>query len=379
MAPPPDGPIDGARAAPAPFLERLTRAAPAHGVARLADLTGLDRIGLPVWQAVRPAGRSLSVHQGKGASHEAARIGALCEAFETHCAEQAVADGPSAAFADLPAGERAPEPGDYCRRRGDGAEAAAAPIHWCRAQDLLTGSACWLPHDVVSLDFTRGLPSPFERASSGLGAGPTETEALLTSLLELIERDAAGAWARRDRAARLATRIDADSIPHDWFQAWRGRLAALDVTVEVFALETIVAIPAFRCVIGGEEAFGPAWRRFSGTAAHWDAGRALFGALAEAIQSRLTLIAGVRDDIMPAYHARERPRPARPEGGPGGAPWRHGEAMPMGAQDIGERLAALGYGQIAWKRLDAGLEGIAVTRAFIPGLGSSSRTRRESR
>lgn len=283
-----------------------------------------------------------------------------------------------AAFADLPLAERAAAPGDYCRQRGDGA-AATVRIQWCGAHDLLTGSRCWLPHDLVSLDFTRAVPSPFERASSGLGAGPTERDALLTSLLELIERDAAGQWARQDQQARLATRVDCDSVPLPWFHAWRGRLASLGVAVEIYEIETLVAIPAYRCVIGGEEAFGPAYRRFAGTAAHFDAGLALFRALAEAIQSRLTLIAGVRDDIMPSYHDRERPRPAQPEGGSGGKPWRRDEALPLSPEDIGGKLAALGYRQIAWKRLDGGLQGIAVTKAFVPGLGSSRRTRRDVR
>lgn len=372
-----EGPIDRDRAAPALFLQRLIEAAPGHGVTRLADVTGLDRLGLPVWQAVRPAGKSLSVHQGKGATHAAARIGALCEAFEAHCAEQVAADGPTATFADLPQAERAAEPGDYCRQRGDGAK-AAGPIRWCRARDLLSGARCWLPHDLVSLDFTRGLPSPFERASNGLGAGPTEEEALLTSLLELIERDAAGQWARQDRAARLASAIDSETIPFAWFQSWRDRLAALDVNVQVFALAPVIAIQACRCVIAGAEAFGRAYRRFSGTAAHWDGEIALFRALAEAIQSRLTLIAGVRDDIMPSWHERERPRPARSQSRPGGRPWHEEQAERLSAEDIGLRLADRGYRQIAWKRLDDGRDGIAVTKAFVPGLGTSGRIRREA-
>ena len=43
---------------------------------------------------------------------------------------------------------------------------------------------------------------------------------------------------------------------------------------------------------------------------------------------------------------------------------------------IAELLAARGYRQIAVKRLGEGLEGVAVTKVFVPGLGSSRRTRR---
>ena len=57
-------------------------------VTRVADVTRLDRIGLPCWQAIRPMGRSLSVHQGKGVTDDDARLGAVLEALEAHCGEQ---------------------------------------------------------------------------------------------------------------------------------------------------------------------------------------------------------------------------------------------------------------------------------------------------
>lgn len=44
------------------------------GVSRVADVTGLDRIGIPVAIAVRPLARSLSVSQGKGCTLEAAMV-----------------------------------------------------------------------------------------------------------------------------------------------------------------------------------------------------------------------------------------------------------------------------------------------------------------
>ena len=46
-------------AAFAPCMPRL-------GITRLANVTGLDIIGLPVFMAVRPNARGISVAQGKG-------------------------------------------------------------------------------------------------------------------------------------------------------------------------------------------------------------------------------------------------------------------------------------------------------------------------
>ena len=58
------------------------------GITRLADLTGLDRIGVPVFAAVRPNSRSVATSQGKGLTPDAARAAALMEAVESWHAER---------------------------------------------------------------------------------------------------------------------------------------------------------------------------------------------------------------------------------------------------------------------------------------------------
>jgi ribosomal protein S12 methylthiotransferase accessory factor len=370
------GPSDPPRAlAPEAFLRIAQAAARKCGVTRLADITGLDRVGLPVWQAVRPGGRALSVHQGKGASPLTAKIGALCEAIESHCAEHVQADGPVAAFANLPPEQRAPDLSDYCVDRAKLPNHGKA-IRWCDATDLLSGARQYLPHALVSLDFRSGLPNRIERVSGGTGAGASEEDAVRVALLELIERDAVSEWQQLGQAEEAGASLDLATVPFDWFQAWRERLRTLRIELEAFQLKAIVSVPAFMCVIGGTEEFGPAYRRFSGTAAHPSAEQALFKALAEALQSRLTLIAGVRDDILPAYykrHSTSRKSPHWPQ--PGTRTWAPADS-PGDLIGWAEDLAGQGYRQIAIKRLDQNLDGIAVVKAFVPGLGSLTRTRR---
>ena len=53
-----------------------------YGVTRVAHLTHLDRVGIPVHTAHKPAGKSLSNGSGKGVTPEASRIGAMMEAIE---------------------------------------------------------------------------------------------------------------------------------------------------------------------------------------------------------------------------------------------------------------------------------------------------------
>lgn len=369
------------RVAESDFIGTVAAAARRRGVTRLADITGLDRIGLPVWQAVRPAGRALSVHQGKGRSALAARIGALCEAIESDCAERAAADGPRCAWSDLPPGARAAHLSDFARIRAR-PPAPSQAVAWTCATDLVSGGDFFLPHDLVSLDFTRALPSRFDRSSSGLAVGAGEAEAVTVALCELIERDSVGAWRRTPFVARLGDALDADTIPFAWFGHWRERLRALGCRLRLFAPPAPAGLPVILCWLSGGSEFGGR-RSFAGSAGHSDPEQALFGAFAEAVQSRLTFIAGVRDDIFPGDHEVDReadhmPAPPVPPGAPVRG-WSEIAPGPAGKDALIERLAREGHDRIVARRLDAPGDGLAVVKCFVAGLGSGLRSRRGAR
>src|SRR3546814_2319749 len=99
------------------------------------------------------------------------------------------------------------------------------------------------------------------------------------------------------------------------------------------------------CVIGGAEEFGPAYRRFYGSAAHGDSELALFKAFAEALQSRLTVIAGVRADILPSYYTlRPAAATAVNESAPTGTvAWEEAAPLAHGWEHIVAGLARRGY------------------------------------
>src|SRR5438552_592107 len=73
--------VDGTHRARSPraTLARMRPLMKRLGITRLACLTGLDAVGVPVWAAIRPNGRSLSTSQGKGLSDDAAAVSALME------------------------------------------------------------------------------------------------------------------------------------------------------------------------------------------------------------------------------------------------------------------------------------------------------------
>src|SRR6478609_1704254 len=75
---------------PMETLEQILPIKHQFGITRVANVTGLDRIGLPVVLVTRPNSRSVAVSQGKGTSLEAAKVSALMEGIELWHAENLV-------------------------------------------------------------------------------------------------------------------------------------------------------------------------------------------------------------------------------------------------------------------------------------------------
>ncbi len=64
------------------------------GVTRIAEITHLDRIGIPVYSAIRPgaAEGAVSIYAGKGVTQPQAKASAMMEAFERYSAEKQESD-----------------------------------------------------------------------------------------------------------------------------------------------------------------------------------------------------------------------------------------------------------------------------------------------
>ena len=61
---------------------RITPLMPALGVTRVADITGVDRLGIPVVGVVRPLSSIQAYSWGKGATLLQAKISGMMEALE---------------------------------------------------------------------------------------------------------------------------------------------------------------------------------------------------------------------------------------------------------------------------------------------------------
>jgi YcaO-like protein with predicted kinase domain len=288
-------------AAPSETLARVRPHAARMGITRLGNITGLDRIGIPVAVAVRPNSRSVSVSQGKGLELPQALASALMEACEGFHAEEV---GPlrRAAYRDLAASQTVADPAALCAggRRFDG----GAPISWIQGYDLLQHESCWLPAEIVHTDYTLAQPDGYFLAgSNGLASGNHLVEAINAALYELVERDAVALWIARPIGQRACCALDLASVDDPDCRAVLEKYEAARITVRVWDATTDIGIAAFLCEIRDLAAGDPRrLRRFHGSGCHADRAVALVRALTEAAQTRLTYIAGIRDDLSPSEY-----------------------------------------------------------------------------
>jgi YcaO-like protein with predicted kinase domain len=171
----------------------------------------------------------------------------------------------------------------------------------------VSGRAKFVPRDRIDLDSLeeRTRNRLFIGSSNGLASGNTVREAILHGLCEVIERDQGSFWyVRRNLMPGAPTgrlRLDTVSDCHCRDLIERCRAAGLEIAV--WSTGQDIALPSFNCIIfdGGRQTYFP--QRAEGSGCHPYRHIALSRAITEALQSRLTNIAGGRDDL---YWARFR-------------------------------------------------------------------------
>lgn len=351
------------------FLKRL-------GITRVGDLTGLDTIGLPVWFAVRPNARSLALSQGKGLTHDQARISAVMEA-----AESAIAEMPERLIAHYCSLAALVDKGMAAvplERMSGCTFAAFDPDReraWVPGRSWRTGEEIFAPYELIGLDMRVDAPwdrDAFRISSIGLGASTDHEHAALHALLEVVENDSIApleAFGMLEAAGRPLTH---SSGGHAGLDEAVGRLKAAGIEPVFHDLSGRVRLPVVGCFIPrdvvGEK--GPGTRYSAGFACRFDAHEAALAALLEAVQSRGTHISGARDDIgAPDYmpFLQKIPAPGRDAvfiaelaaGFPSAAPDFAG---------LADLVCRSGADDVYIFPLSGEAEGVHVVRILVPGL-----------
>lgn len=292
---------------PRETLEANRRFMPLMGITRLANITGLDRIGLPVVIAVRPNSRALATSQGKGATLDAAKASALMESIETWHAERVSGPLQFESYAALRERASVLDPAQLTVR----ADARFFPeraIAWIEGRELFSDTAQWLPYESVSVNTVRqpGASPIFLGSSNGLASGNHRIEAVLHASCEVIERDALSLWELVPEALRRQRQVNLASIEDPGLAALLDLLDGKGFAIGVWDITTDVGIPTYTCILV-EDPVHSSWRShhmFSGHGTHLSPEIALSRAIHEAIQSRLTAISGSRDDFLFAEYRR---------------------------------------------------------------------------
>ncbi|MGZ2257229.1 YcaO-like family protein [Roseobacter sp. A03A-229] len=291
-----------------PAEETLARVLPhkrAFGITRLANVTGLDNVGLPVVIAIRPNARSIAVSQGKGMTLAHAKASALMESVEVWHAEHLELPVFYASVADLEARHEfvdlerlpqtpRPQPPRTVRQ------------HWVVARDILSDTDKLVPFEMVHADYTARTSSEagcYPASTNGLASGNHVMEAICHGICEVIERDALTLWNATPLEQRARTRVDPMTIQDDMLQRSLQKFAEAGLACAIWEATSDTDVSTFVAVIHDPNAQSDHLGLGSGT--HPDPVIALHRTLNEAAQTRLNYISGAREDLFHAEYSAE--------------------------------------------------------------------------
>lgn len=362
-------------------------------ITRVINVTPLDFLGLPVWSAVTPLAKDLTVHAGKGRNSLASQLSAIMEAIERVCGETMPASCMRVASYHALLAENGPPVLDP-EALGLPFDTSYAPdraIRWTLGYDVTHDEHVWVPVDFVISPPEEGVCTGVE--TNGLASGNTITEAVVHALYELIERDAQSSeqfcelYAESSDVRAPAVRmVDTAQLPED-SRAWVERLVANELFVVVQDLTSEIGVPVFGANLIDPAFAGNAGQTaiFAGYGCDLAPRRAVFRAITEAVQSHSIVSLGARDTFegtrpLPDRNARLRRRldVTQPR-----------KLVPFPREELGsgdllrdlqvivQRLAAAGLERCVVVDLTRADLDVPVVRVLVPGLegpyGSSTR------
>lgn len=361
---------------PAATWQTIQPLLPKIGITRVASVTGLDRIGIPVMTAIRPNSRSLAISMGKGVDVMSARVSAAMESIENYYAERINKPLRYASYNELRQQCVVVDVDRLPYTTGSPFH-ADLPILWIEAQQWISQQTVWVPYELVHTDYTtRQLPGEdsFLASSNGLASGNHPVEAYLHAVYEVIERDAIALWRQSSGAEFLQSRLDLSTVNHPIAQDLIERIQQAGLALGVWNITSDVGLPVFICVMmdhTGSHVIS------NGMGCHANRAIALIRALTEAVQTRMNAIVGAREDIPHNEYNNNTERDQRMRlllntatGSQNYTTINHWPELSLQEtlQLLAERLQDIDCGQILYLNLTDAVQNIAVMRVIVPGL-----------
>ena len=277
------------------------------GITRIADITDLDRIGLPIYTAIRPTAQegAVSIYGGKGITRDHAKASAMMEGFERYSAERQDDDKTVIATLDEIAGK-----GNYIDPKSlnlgqdlEKKDLTDFNLEWNLAHDIISDEDYYVPsnavyHPYVPNDSIDGL---FKSNTNGLASGNILDEAILHGMFEVIERDA---WSIFELTHKNYAQINLDSIESDIVNDTIDKFEAEGIRIKLMDFTADIKIPTI-AASADDTVSKDAGLLTLGMGTHLDPEVAILRALTEVAQSRATQINGAREDTVRADFARE--------------------------------------------------------------------------
>ena len=274
------------------------------GITRVANITGLHEIShIPVYAAIQPLSKYISTSQGKGTTHELAKISAIMESIERWHAEQALT--PYLFGSSLELKNNYPlvnlelllkySPQHHLQ------DIEKIQFYWSKGLELNTGKEIYFPTTYLDLDHTKihqTICAPhIDSNTNGLAAGNTLNEAICHAIFELIERDC---WKTLLYSTKKK-RIDPTSIMSPHLLALIKNIPLQSMELKIFDITNEINVPTFFATLTDTariQHVGTFW----GAGTHFSTVVALSRAITEMIQSRVSFISGLRDDLYPSKY-----------------------------------------------------------------------------
>jgi len=274
-------------------LSRIEPKVPAAGITRVADITNLDRVGIPVFSCIRPTAQdgAITVYNGKGATVEESRISAIMEGIERYCAE---------------VHDRRIELGYYHEMFGRGRivdpkDLILSPdadpnqiLPWAQGFDIANDEPVFVPAHAVFHPLPHNYRPLFRSGTNGLASGNTMEEAIFHALAEVIERDA---WSLVEASRNTGPAVV--NIEDPLINGMQKKFADAKVDVIIRNITSDIGIPTMAAIADDVLLKDPMLLTM-GIGTHTSARVAVMRALTEVAQSRLTQIHGAREDTTVA-------------------------------------------------------------------------------
>ena len=258
------------------------------GITGIEDITGRDKLNIPVYSAYRPGAKAgaVSVHTGKGLTGNQARVSVLMEAIERYSAEIKEEDRAKFHFESYNEGDRAKkvEPSSLILSAISNVT-PDSKIEWCEGYDLMTEEEVLLPANAVYHPYTTTRGGRLFRSdSNGIASGNNLEEAIFHGIMEVIERDALSyVEIKKDAGKRIAIEEDDGLI----FEL-KERFNSQGIETYFWYIPTDVGFPTVALALDSPEKNPNLLVYGAGT--HSDPKIAAIRAITEAAQSRLMQI-----------------------------------------------------------------------------------------